>query len=150
MDEHYAVLGLRPSASDAEVKAQYRRLSLKLHPDKVLGDKVKEEEFKRVAHAYNTIMNPELRAQFLQSVGHSFVENEQRRAARSVWLVCWEVMCLPPTIRWRAITSFYRGKVNAVRPMTWGEFWRDEWKLLLATPLISWVCLAAFVLAAFL
>ena len=43
---YYETLGLKPGASFAEIKAAYRKLSMKYHPDKVghLGD-----EFKKVA-----------------------------------------------------------------------------------------------------
>ena len=38
------MLGIEPSATDDEVKAAYRRMALKHHPDRVatLGDDVKE------------------------------------------------------------------------------------------------------------
>jgi hypothetical protein len=136
MDELYAVLGLPPTATDAELKLQYRRLSLQLHPDKACGDKGKEERFKAVAHAYNIITNPELRAQFMRAkAGGSFVDHEQRRAARSIWPVCWAVVCLPPKLRRRVIKSIFRkgsgreaggGDDCSVPPLSWTELVWDE------------------------
>jgi DnaJ like chaperone protein len=56
-EKSYAVLGLSPGADFAEVKAAYRKLSMKYHPDKVghLGDefkKVAEEKMKEINNAY--------------------------------------------------------------------------------------------------
>ena len=56
----YEVLGIRPTATDDEVKAAYRRLALKHHPDRVatLGDDVKraaEEKFQQINQAKETI-----------------------------------------------------------------------------------------------
>jgi len=35
LDEAYKALELSPSASESDVKASYKRLALKTHPDKV-------------------------------------------------------------------------------------------------------------------
>lgn len=56
-EKYYAVLGLAPGASFADIKAAYRKLSMQYHPDKVghLGDefkKVAEEKMKEINQAY--------------------------------------------------------------------------------------------------
>ena len=56
----YAVLEISPSATDDEVKAAYRRMAMKNHPDKVatLGPEVQkaaEEKFRKIQEAYETI-----------------------------------------------------------------------------------------------
>ena len=53
MQDHYKVLGVGRDASDAEVKAAYRKLALKSHPDKPGGD---AESFKRITEAYEEVM----------------------------------------------------------------------------------------------
>ena len=59
-DSAYAVLEISPSATDDEVKAAYRRMAMKNHPDKVatLGSDVQkaaEEKFRKIQEAYETI-----------------------------------------------------------------------------------------------
>ena len=56
----YKVLEIEPTATDDEVKKAYKKLAIKLHPDKVeaLGEDVKkaaEERFKSIGAAYETI-----------------------------------------------------------------------------------------------
>ena len=60
MRDPYAVLGLRPGASEDEVKKAYRNLSRKYHPDANINNPNKEqaeEKFKEVQAAYNSIMD---------------------------------------------------------------------------------------------
>lgn len=59
-DSAYAVLEISPSATNDEVKAAYRRMAMKNHPDKVatLGPEVQKaaaEKFRKVQEAYETI-----------------------------------------------------------------------------------------------
>jgi len=56
-DKYLAILGLAPGASFAEIKAAYRKLSMRYHPDKVghLGEEFKnvaEEKMKEINNAY--------------------------------------------------------------------------------------------------
>ena len=53
----YKVLGLDRSASDDEVKAAYRRLAKKYHPDANPGDTVAEQKMKEINAAYDMIIN---------------------------------------------------------------------------------------------
>jgi DnaJ like chaperone protein len=56
-DRYYAILGLSAGADFSEIKAAYRKLSMKYHPDKVghLGEEFKEvaeEKMKEINNAY--------------------------------------------------------------------------------------------------
>ena len=60
LEEAYQVLEVTPSATDEEVKAAYRRLALKHHPDRVaaLGEDVRraaEEKFQQINNAKEKI-----------------------------------------------------------------------------------------------
>ncbi|PRY15069.1 tetratricopeptide repeat protein [Pontibacter ummariensis] len=60
----YNVLGISPTATAKEVKAAYKQLALKYHPDRNPGDKHAEELFKLVNTAYQTLSNPDKRARY--------------------------------------------------------------------------------------
>lgn len=56
----YAILGIAPGATREEIKAAYRRLATKFHPDKVqhLGEdfqKLAEARFKEIQQAYDDL-----------------------------------------------------------------------------------------------
>lgn len=62
--DHYEVLGVARDAAEKEIKAAYRKLALKFHPDKNPGDKAAEERFKEAAEAYAVLADPEKRARY--------------------------------------------------------------------------------------
>ncbi|EGZ25294.1 hypothetical protein PHYSODRAFT_406426, partial [Phytophthora sojae] len=53
----HKVLGVRRSASEAEIKRAYRALALKWHPDKNPGNPQAEQEFMRIGAAYDRLTN---------------------------------------------------------------------------------------------
>lgn len=59
--DYYVVLGLRPGASEGEIKRAYRRLARRYHPDINPGDRAAEAVFRRVVEAYETLMDPQRR-----------------------------------------------------------------------------------------
>jgi len=60
----YKVLGVKPDATQEAIRAAYRKLAKKLHPDLNPGNKDAEERFKEVAGAYDLLGDPEKRARF--------------------------------------------------------------------------------------
>ncbi len=56
-DDALAQLGLDRSATHAEIKAQYKVLVKKHHPDANGGSKASEEQFKRINQAYTYLLN---------------------------------------------------------------------------------------------
>lgn len=55
----YTTLEIPKTASPADIKRAFRRLSLRFHPDKNPGH---EDEFRNVAHAYEVLSDPKKRA----------------------------------------------------------------------------------------
>ena len=54
--EAMAILDLRPPVTEATLKARYKELVKRHHPDANGGDKGSEEKFKQISHAYHTII----------------------------------------------------------------------------------------------
>uniref|UniRef100_UPI0035AE44D8 DnaJ domain-containing protein n=1 Tax=Thermomonas sp. TaxID=1971895 RepID=UPI0035AE44D8 len=63
--DYYGILGVEPSAGEAEIKTAYRRLARKFHPD-VSKEKGAEEKFKAVNEAYEALRDPQKRAAYDQ------------------------------------------------------------------------------------
>jgi DnaJ-class molecular chaperone len=60
----YAILGVKRSASNDEIRRAYRKLAKDLHPDQNKGDPKAEEQFKRVSAAFAVLGNPEKRKRY--------------------------------------------------------------------------------------
>ncbi|MDD9927095.1 MAG: DnaJ domain-containing protein [Rhodospirillaceae bacterium] len=60
-DELYDVLGLNKDASSDDIRAAYRALAKRHHPDLNPGDKVAEETFKKIQAANDILSDPEKR-----------------------------------------------------------------------------------------
>jgi molecular chaperone DnaJ len=62
--DYYLLLEIERHASDAEIKAAYRRLALRFHPDRNPADKDAEERFKAISEAYAVLSDGDKRAHF--------------------------------------------------------------------------------------
>jgi len=70
--DYYEVLGVARGASRDEIKAAYRKLAVKHHPDKNPGDKAAEESFKEASEAYAVLSDADKRAHY-DRFGHAGV-----------------------------------------------------------------------------
>tara|TARA_R110000782_G_scaffold12064_8_gene36182 strand:- start:4031 stop:4810 length:780 start_codon:yes stop_codon:yes gene_type:complete len=66
MTDPYSMLGVTPSASDAEIKSAYRKLVKEHHPDTGGNG----ERFAQINAAYDTIKSADARSEFQQSQTH--------------------------------------------------------------------------------
>jgi molecular chaperone DnaJ len=64
--DYYAVLGVSASATQDEIKKQYRKLAAKHHPDKNQSDPKAADRFKEISEAYQVIGDPDKRKQYDQ------------------------------------------------------------------------------------
>ena len=59
--DYYEILGVTPTASEEEIKKNYRKIAMKYHPDRNPGDKKAEEQFKEAAEAYEVLSDRQKR-----------------------------------------------------------------------------------------
>jgi len=71
--DYYEVLGVPRNASEAEIKKAFRRLAMKLHPDRNPDDNVALEGFKEAKEAYDILGDAQKRAAYDQ-FGHAGVD----------------------------------------------------------------------------
>ena len=68
--DYYEVLGVGKDAGDGDIKAAYRRLALKHHPDRNPDDPHAEDRFKEASEAYSVLSDAQKRAAY-DRYGHA-------------------------------------------------------------------------------
>lgn len=58
MQDPHEILGVKPGASEAEIKKAYRKLAKEFHPDSGATD---DQEFRRITEAYELLLDPQVR-----------------------------------------------------------------------------------------
>jgi molecular chaperone DnaJ len=71
---YYEVLEVGRNASDAELKAAFRKAAMKWHPDRNPGDKNSDGRFKEINEAYDILKDPDRRAAY-DRFGHAAFEH---------------------------------------------------------------------------
>ncbi|CAN9312556.1 unnamed protein product [Alternaria alternata] len=61
---YYDALGVPPTATELEIKKAYRKLAIKLHPDKNPGDETAHAKFQEIGEAYQILSDDQLRAAY--------------------------------------------------------------------------------------
>jgi molecular chaperone DnaJ len=74
--DYYKVLDVARDAPEADIKKAYRRLAMKLHPDRNPGDKAAEEQFKEAKEAYEVLSDAQKRAMYDQH-GHEGLDAQR-------------------------------------------------------------------------
>jgi len=70
--DYYEVLQVERTATDAELKAAYRKLAMQYHPDRNPNNPDAEEKFKACSEAYQVLSDPDKRAAY-DRFGHAGV-----------------------------------------------------------------------------
>ena len=68
--DYYELLECERTADAGTIKASYRKLAMKFHPDKNAGCKTSESKFKAVSEAYDVLKDPQKRAAY-DRFGHA-------------------------------------------------------------------------------
>ena len=74
--DYYKVLDVARDASEADIKKAYRRLAMKLHPDRNPDDKNAEEQFKEAKEAYEVLSDAQKRVAYDQ-FGHEGLDAQR-------------------------------------------------------------------------
>src|ERR1700676_348725 len=64
--DYYEVLGVPRTATENDIRKEYRKLARKHHPDVNPGDKSAEERFKEINEAYEVLSDAEKRKRYNQ------------------------------------------------------------------------------------
>src|SRR3954469_2050458 len=70
---YYETLGVDRNADESKLKAAFRKLAMKWHPDKNPGDATSEVRFKEINEAYEVLKDPDKRAAY-DRFGHAAFE----------------------------------------------------------------------------
>jgi curved DNA-binding protein len=77
--DYYATLGVAKAATEKEIKAAFRKLARKYHPDVNPGDKAAEAKFKEINEANEVLGDPEKRKKY-DELGANWRMYEQAQA----------------------------------------------------------------------
>jgi molecular chaperone DnaJ len=72
--DYYEILGIPKTASDEEIKKNYRKTAMQCHPDKNPENKKAEERFKEAAEAYEVLSDKQKR-EIYDQYGHDGLSN---------------------------------------------------------------------------
>jgi translocation protein SEC63 len=119
----YQILGIDSGAAVGEIKKAYRKLSLKYHPDKNIGDKLAEEMFMKIAKAYEALTdevskenyekygNPDGKQSLEVSIGLPKIILENPKVVLVLYLIAMVVL-IPVVVGWWYSNSKQYGENN--------------------------------------
>jgi len=64
LEDYYQMLGVDKNATRDEIRAAFRRLALKCHPDRNPGNKEAEARFKKISMAYDILSDEDKRRRY--------------------------------------------------------------------------------------
>jgi curved DNA-binding protein CbpA len=81
MSDYYSLLGIKRSASPAEIKNAYRRMVFRYHPDRNPDDREAADKFKVILEAYDTLSDSDKRLAYDRATRSMF--GDQREEVHS-------------------------------------------------------------------
>lgn len=64
LKDYYKILEVSPADSSVDIKKSYRRLALRYHPDRNIGNNIYEAKFKEITEAYQVLSNLRQRQEY--------------------------------------------------------------------------------------
>jgi DnaJ-like protein len=109
----YEVLGLRPGADDAEIKAAFRSLAKQLHPDLNPGDVDAEQRLRAVISAYQALSDPPSRAAYDAHLASQHSLRRWQLGARGTTMLTVFALTVATGLYWRQLTGAVLGGHSA-------------------------------------
>lgn len=78
MSDWYNILGIKQGAEDTQVKAAYRKLAKKYHPDAHPGDRECEVRFREITEAYTILSDPKKRKKYDEELSKAQSNNSNK------------------------------------------------------------------------
>ncbi len=67
LPNYYEVLGLKPGASQDDIKKSFRNLAMQYHPDKNKGSEESKQKFMKIVEAYEVLSDAQSRRKYDES-----------------------------------------------------------------------------------
>lgn len=139
--DYYKILGVEPTADDKAIKAAYRKLARKYHPD-VSKERDAEDKFKEANEAYEVLGDAQKRAEFdeIRKYGGQHAGRSRRHLAGKavVGAVAASRAATSPTSSARssapAAPTRSVAPGNNAAPAGEGRTWNWNWRFSLKKP----------------
>ena len=80
MTNHYEVLGVSNSASQADIRRSFRYLALKYHPDKNKNSEESKQKFMKIVEAYEILSDEQARKNYDTAARYGLNDSHYQRA----------------------------------------------------------------------